>query len=884
MNVQITHNTAKKGIEMLFSKPTENELFLFLQRLGFKHAFNDKLKLYADFHPPYVKFAHKLKNALENNTDWKFIPLETTFKPSFDNVDDLKFCIAEINVRKDDKIIMGEYLIFENYKRVAKLIAERYAKQTFGHYVDSILILPRNYKIRAQELLSKNKVIEVDENGNFISFQYTDSLSKIANEVIKHEGLSDSDNSQIKKDFSKFIESGIFENKIDFDKLLLLEIIDKLASIENETTNTCKDIIQNLTTEIEEASAIGFDVLRRKKLSHIIRLYKDWFNDLNSSCKTSVAIAMRPLLDFMDEQIDCISCSATLNFEKHKVPNVLVPIYVNETFHKGKIPKEQIPSLKPKFPYLFEVNNHTFNKLSAFQLFELSQLEDYVESDLNISRIRLNNYWQDNSYKLFKEIGYPIDKQHPYVSLSHGYIHVLTSKEILVKGNKLCNWLYLLQNYRPIADVSFGIDIINKKVNELSEQLSELKKGESLLNMPYEENVSKREAIQNDIASLFASKEVIESFIKESLTKQLNEDNFVDSDNEYAELNKPKFNRDSFVASIALTYANHKKPTESQIEDFRKKYNVPNDEVLQESVELSAIDFFRSRYNHVEGELWLGAMSHFWNNLQYDRSFADDKNHIKHSHILPLPIAMMIGKYIQTDKITSIYNPTAGSGHSLIGTKTTIVHANELSELKRTSLDFLRFKNTTSYNPLKPTPKEMHKSFDAVVCNPPSIVSNITSNQKMDIIDEYIENGYFLTGHLRQKAYIIALALLNLNDNGKAVIVLNGHIIFDEEGRIKYYRDFLNWLYKYYCVRDIINLDSFILSKEKTKKQKKMVVLIEGRKSNPSYNTPTKENQPHLAKVIGSLDKLWKRFKANQIPMIDIMIRQLKIAQAQYEK
>lgn len=878
MNVQITHNTAKNGIEILFSKPIDNELLLFLEKLGFKHAFNNKLKWYADFHKPYIKFANSLKNSLESNTDWKAIPLHTTFESTYDNVDNLKFCIAEITVKKDDTVIMGEYLIFENYKRVATVIVEHFAKHTFGNYVDSIVILPRNYKIRAQKLLSKNKVIEVDEKGNFAPFQLSDSLLEIANKVSKNKIPIDFENVPISNETSWFVTSGILENEVDFQKLLLLEVIDKLASIEIVSKGNCKDIIQNLTTEIEEASMIGVDSIRREKISQIIRLYKDWFNDLDSSCKTSVAIAMRPLLDLMDEKLSFNSCTVSLHFETHKIPNVLVPIYVSEAFHNGMIPKEQIPSLKPKFPCLFETNNLTFDKLSAFRLFELSQLEDTVLNGVNISRIRLNNYWQDNSCKLFKEIGYPTDKQYSYVSLSHEYIHVLTLEEILVKDNKLCNWLYLLQNYRPIADLSFGINIINKQINELSQQLTELKKGESLINMPYEENVSERKAIEKDIASLFSSKQVIERFIEQSLTKQLNEDNFLDSDNEYAELDVPEFNRDSFVAGLSLIYSKHKKPTEAQIEDFRKKFHVPNNIVLQESVELGAIEFFRNGYNHLREEFLVGAMSHFWRNLQYERSFASDKEQYEHSHIFPLPIAVMIGKYIQSDKITSIYDPTAGSGHLLVGLETKKVHANEVSELKRTSLDFLRFNNTTSYNPLEPTPKEMHKSFDAVVCNPPSMVSNITSNQKMDIIDEYIENGYFLTGHLRQKAYIIALALLNLKDNGKAVIVLDGHIIFDEKGRIKYYRGFLNWLYKYYRVRDIINLDSFILSKDINDKQKKMIVLIEGRKQNPSYNTPTKESQPQLAKVVGSLDKLWERFKENQIPMIEIIIEQLKIA------
>ena len=57
-----------------------------------------------------------------------------------------------------------------------------------------------------------------------------------------------------------------------------------------------------------------------------------------------------------------------------------------------------------------------------------------------------------------------------------------------------------------------------------------------------------------------------------------------------------------------------------------------------------------------------------------------------------------------------------------------------------------------------------------------------------------------------------------------------------------------------------------------------MLILIDGRKTKPSYNTPTKENQPHLADVIGSFYDLWERFKKNRTPSIDIIIKQLQIA------
>ncbi|WP_046758913.1 hypothetical protein [Kordia jejudonensis] len=154
----------------------------------------------------------------------------------------------------------------------------------------------------------------------------------------------------------------------------------------------------------------------------------------------------------------------------------------------------------------------------------------------------------------------------------------------------------------------------------------------------------------------------------------------------------------------------------------------------------------------------------------------------------------------------------------------------------------------------------------------------------LDVIKQYFDNAYFMAGIHQVQELTTALALMTMKDNGKAVIVLNTHIEFDEQGRIKYKRAFLNWLYKHYHVRDIINLDSTIVTKDKNKKQKKMLILVNGRKTKPTYNTPTKENQPHLADVIVSFYELWERFKENKIPMIEIMIKQLKIAKRQYEK
>ncbi|WP_157560033.1 hypothetical protein U8527_11180 [Kordia algicida OT-1] len=153
--------------------------------------------------------------------------------------------------------------------------------------------------------------------------------------------------------------------------------------------------------------------------------------------------------------------------------------------------------------------------------------------------------------------------------------------------------------------------------------------------------------------------------------------------------------------------------------------------------------------------------------------------------------------------------------------------------MKRRSLNFLDFSKITKYDPTSPYPKEMHKSFDLVVCNPSFMKSTNTKNEKLDIIEQHFDNAYFMADDFQVRELIMALALLNMKDDGKAVIVLNSHISFDEQGMIKHKRTFLNWLYKHYHICDIINLDSTILTKDKNKKQKKMLALINERKTKP---------------------------------------------------
>jgi len=355
--------------------------------------------LYADYHPAYIRFANDLKKAIEKDADWNVIPIFPSHETSKNNIDNLKFCIVEICFKKNDYFIKEQFLVFENYKRIANVIAARFAFKHFGNRFDSITIYPRNYKTKAIDLFEVNAIIGVDAKGQFLAIELPPSLCEYVTDN-KDDFINEVSTEVIIIDKAhECNETGILEDQVDFDKLLILEVIDKLVSIEQTTKVTDTRLIQTLITEIEEASMINFDALRDGKLKHIIRLHKEWFEDFPNCFKASLAITMCPLIAFSKERFEIKSFATNLIFSTYQVNNVLVPLYVHECFQKGAISLQEIPKLKIQF--LFEVTIQTLDTLTEFELFEVSQLENYSDLGININARELDRNWLINGFSIF---------------------------------------------------------------------------------------------------------------------------------------------------------------------------------------------------------------------------------------------------------------------------------------------------------------------------------------------------------------------------------------------------------------------------------------------------------------------------------------------------
>jgi hypothetical protein len=92
--------------------------------------------------------------------------------------------------------------------------------------------------------------------------------------------------------------------------------------------------------------------------------------------------------------------------------------------------------------------------------------------------------------------------------------------------------------------------------------------------------------------------------------------------------------------------------------------------------------------------------------------------------------------------------------------------------------------------------------------------------------------------------HLMALRALDcMKDNGKAAIIIGGHTRYDKKGRIQKGKNrfFFNYLFSRYHVVDIIPIDGKKLYSRQGTSFDTRLMLIDGRKSQPSGAAPLKD-------------------------------------------
>nr|WP_321411471.1 hypothetical protein [uncultured Carboxylicivirga sp.] len=189
--------------------------------------------------------------------------------------------------------------------------------------------------------------------------------------------------------------------------------------------------------------------------------------------------------------------------------------------------------------------------------------------------------------------------------------------------------------------------------------------------------------------------------------------------------------------------------------------------------------------------------------------------------------------------------PSAGNGLLTIALPYHQTYVNELDDVRLSNLKDQPFSKVSSWDALKP-PFAFDRKFDGVVTNPP-----------FGSLSEPILFGNF---RIKRMEHAMCLAALRcMKDDGRAAIIIGGHTTWDEQGRVTagHNRIFLNYLFHFYNVDDIIPINGKKLYSRQGTSINTRLILINGAKQKPEGAAPLK-NKLHDT-VVNTYEELWER-------------------------
>ena len=914
MELSITHNENKKGIELLFNEALPEKLTTFLRELGFKESLKYKNTWYADAHPAYKSFATSLRDAFSRGDDWKTVSVYPSFQPSLENIDKSKFSFVTISYRGTEKAETKDYVLFDPYKKVATEIATQYAITKYGDDLQNIEVSPRNYKRKARILYDKGQIInriEVDEKTeieneptkeveNELPIEDSKTQDKTTLETANNEEQIKIENELPIEDSKTKIEEPLeevaTENESGYKtnkerkistREILREVISKLVTLEETLQGEDETIISTTILDLEDAQEQSSNLRFKNELLKALQNFKDWIFDLTFSSRTMALMEINrlnqslelPLFHLKEEVPKTLSISKDIFNRDHIVPNVLVPTKAGEPFQSGGLNLSDANFMRMKFKRLYNITDETIEQASGLDLFRLSQMAHPNDYGINVNRSTVLREWESRGREAFEEIGYPTDLHYPYVNVHTGYKSVSTLASQIGAYDDRHQWWSAVEHSRPIADLAKGIVIMDSLLMELVEKKLELVNPKS--NKPRTDKQSKEafNDIEWEISRLERSKLVIQDYMNKDLEV---EESLPEPKPKKEKHQEPNDYLDKVIAIMHTAFAKAERLSKKKIEKLREETNAPTMGALWEAVELSWLLWYKMLYREpIPFEARLKKMVLFWNKVQPTYAYSDSSKELYKQYSTPCPIGAIIAQYTQMDEAEFIFEPSAGNGLLLVGANPRITHVNEIDKSRKQSLEHQGFGRITSDNAAEPFPEMMHKVHDVVVTNPPFASWDDSKFDKERIIQKYFNKHRGLANHIRLEHLMAGLALYTMKDDGKAAIIIMGHVYFGDDGLFAKYRPFFNWLYRHYKVDDVINMNSYKLYNKQGAVTKTMLILIGGRKSEPSGVAPNKSEQPHLENMVETFEDLWKQTKSHIKPNIDTIIKQLKTARTQ---
>lgn len=288
--------------------------------------------------------------------------------------------------------------------------------------------------------------------------------------------------------------------------------------------------------------------------------------------------------------------------------------------------------------------------------------------------------------------------------------------------------------------------------------------------------------------------------------------------------------------------------SKTTIESLAKGYGITNKNLVKEFTELAIVLNAReiahdSSLTTYEKYLDIVALYQSQVNLSMRTSMSV----LMQQYSTPAPISFLASSYVlKPDRQEALYlEPSSGNGLLTIALPYRQTYVNELDDVRLSNLKEQPFAKVSSWDALNP-PMAFTGKFDGVVTNPP-----------FGFLSEPILFGNFRIKRLEHAMCLAALRCMK--DDGKAAIIIGGHTTWDEQGRVTtgHNRIFLNYLYHFYKVEDIIPINGKKLYSRQGTSFNTRLILINGAKERPEGAAPLK-NKLHST-VVDTHEELWER-------------------------
>ncbi len=302
--------------------------------------------------------------------------------------------------------------------------------------------------------------------------------------------------------------------------------------------------------------------------------------------------------------------------------------------------------------------------------------------------------------------------------------------------------------------------------------------------------------------------------------------------------------RKAFVAAIKAELVAGHKHSKTSVEKLASSYGIGDKTLVKELTELAIV--LRAReLAHRPGTIKqrFDSIVALYNS-QVTLSHRTSQSMLLQQYSTPAPIGYLAGIYTKADQLPNkLFEPSAGNGLLTIAAWPGSVDVNEIDMVRRENLKTQGYRYVGNQDATQPF-RFLAKQYDSVITNPPF--------GKTDAVEF---NGY----KIDTVDHVMAIRALDcLKDSGRAAMVIGGHTAWDAKGRIQAGKNrlFFNYLYRHYHVDDVVNIDGKKLYSRQGTGFDVRLILINGRKPEPTGAAPIKQEKDS---VVRTYDELFNR-------------------------